>query len=188
MIDSTYEFTAYLAPNERVLWQGQGRRKFLAFGSTSAIVVLAIIAALGFGMLATCLTASNLSRGPAYLFPLVLVAFILVIVGLSIGIPLMAAGRRTSNARYAVTTSSALIISQGPWSGKRVTMLPLKSLPQVTLVENRDGTGTLLFSNSPYVGTRYSSTWVADALPGFWNIEQPMNVYQLIRKQMAGEP
>jgi hypothetical protein len=87
-----------------------------------------------------------------------------------------------------VTTASALIFyPPTAWSGNRLTVLPLKNLQQITLSENRDGTGTLTFGQSLMAGYggRYSNSWWADSTPAFSNIEQPRDVYQLIRKQMA---
>jgi hypothetical protein len=67
-----------------------------------------------------------------------------------------------------------------------VTIIPLKNIQQLTLSENRDGTGTLTFGQSLYSGYgRYGSSWLMDAVAAFWNIEQPQDVYQLIRKQLA---
>ena len=107
-------------------------------------------------------------------------------VGLGVGLPLVLMGQRTSNALYAVTTASAIIVYPGlTWSGKRVAVLPLKGLQQIVLSENRDGTGTLTFGMYPMtMNTRYSSWWL-DSLPAFWNIDRPLEVYQLIRRQMA---
>jgi hypothetical protein len=100
-------------------------------------------------------------------------------------LPWILLARRTSNARYYVTNSSALIIyASGARSGKRVTVVPLKNLQQLTLSENRDGTGTLTLASSPYAAYgRYSNSWMIDSVPTFANIERPQEVYQLIRKQ-----
>ena len=76
----------------------------------------------------------------------IILPIVFLAVGLGVGIPLLVMGRRTSNARYFVTTSSAIILyAPTAWSGSRVTVLPLKNLQQITLSENRDGTGTLTF-------------------------------------------
>jgi hypothetical protein len=63
-------------------------------------------------------------------------------------------------------------------------VVALKNLQQITLSENRDGTGTLTLGSSPYAYGRYSSSWAIDSMPTFANIEKPQEVYQLIRKQM----
>jgi len=79
-----------------------------------------------------------------------------------------------------------IVYPPAAWSGRRLTVLPLKNLPQITLSENRDGTGSLTFGQSLYSNYgRYSNSWMLDSTPAFSNIEQPLDVYQLIRKQMA---
>ncbi len=87
-----------------------------------------------------------------------------------------------------VTSAAAIIVSENRWTGKRVTVIPLKSAPQVSLTENRDGTGTLMFGHNPLmINSRYSGGWWTDSLPAFWNVERPLEVYQLIRRQMTAE-
>ena len=89
------------------------------------------------------------------------------------------------SARYFVTNASAIMVySPTAWSGRRVTVVPLKNLQQLTVSENRDGTGTLTLATSPAAYGRYSSSWAADAVPAFTNIEKPWEVYHLIRRQM----
>ncbi len=111
---------------------------------------------------------------------------IFLAVGLGVGMPWVLMGSRASKARYFVTNSSAIIVyAPIARSGRRVTVVPLKNLQQITLSENRDGTGTLTLASSPYAAYgRYSSSWAIDSVPTFANIEKPWEVYQLIRKQM----
>lgn len=184
MIDSTDDFASYLAPGERVLWQGQGRRR-LSATSASGLLAMAIVAALALVFLAIFRVVPISSGGQDDRFVAIFVPLILVVIGLSVGLPLFLVGRQRGNARYAVTSLSILIASQSTWSGKRVTLIPLKNLAQVMILENRDGTGTLIFGSSPYaVNARYASSWLVESAPAFWNIENLWNVYQLIRKQM----
>jgi hypothetical protein len=109
-----------------------------------------------------------------------------VFIGLVIGIPLILYGRQMSNALYIVTTQAVMIVSESRLIGKRMTIVPLQSVPIITLIENRDGTGTLTFGqNMLPPNMRYAGSPIVDTTPGFWNIEQPLQVYQLIRKQMS---
>jgi hypothetical protein len=94
-------------------------------------------------------------------------------------------GNRAGKARYFVTNLSAIMVyAPIANAGQRVIVVSLKNLQQITLSENRDGTGTLTLASSPYAYGRYSSSWASDAVPTFANIEKPWDVYQLIRKQM----
>ncbi|HSD85036.1 MAG TPA: hypothetical protein VLG46_14305 [Anaerolineae bacterium] len=186
MFDSTADFNPYLAPGERVVWQGQGRRRMNSMALSGWIVMgvfLAII--LIFLALAVAMPISSRSRGDAPV--LIILPIIFLIVGLSVGLPLVLLGQRSNNTLYAVTTNSVIIVYPGTtgW-GKRVAVLPVKGLQQIVLSENRDGTGTLTFGMYPMtVNMRYSGGWWLDSLPAFWNIDRPMEVYQLIRQQMA---
>jgi hypothetical protein len=185
MFETTNELSNYLAPNERVVWQGQGKRRL---NSAGGWIVLAIFAAMAVGFVTFYIASIPVAgRARGDLSPAVILPLIFLVVGLSIGIPLMAMSGRSRNARYFVTTVSAIILyPPTAWSGKRVTILPLKNLQQITLSENRDGTGTLTFGQSLYSGYgRYSNSWLMDSIPAFSNIERPQEIYQLIRKQMA---
>ena len=184
----TNELSGYLAPNERVLWQGQGKRRLSATSMGGAFFIAMFV---GFALLFVLLFVMTSSRSRGVrdddVIPFIILPVIFISVGLGVGIPLLIMCRRTSNARYFVTTTSALILyPPTAWSGSRLTVLPLKNLQQITLSENRDGTGTLTFGQSLMAGYgRYSNSWMLDSTPSFSNIEQPRDVYQLIRKQMA---
>lgn len=189
MFEMTNEISGYLAPDERVLWQGQGKRRLNATAAGGAVFIAMFVAMAGL-FIAIFAATSQSSRGRGDdVAPLIILPIILLAVGLSVGVPLLAMGRRTSNARYFVTTAAAILLYPlTAWSGKRVIIVPHKNLQQVTLSENRDGTGTLTFGQSlaPNYG-RYSNSWWADSTPAFSNIERPMEVYQLIRQQMSAE-
>jgi hypothetical protein len=183
----TSELINYLAPNERVVWQGQGKRRLTSAATGGyAFIVTFVAMALIFGLLFFTTTRTARTRSDDAV-ALIVLPIVFLAIGLGVGIPLLAIGRRTSNARYFVTTASAMILySPTAWSGGRLTVLPLKNVQQLTLSENRDGTGTLTFGQSFMAGYgRYSSSWLMEATPAFWNIERPQEVYQLIRKQMA---
>jgi hypothetical protein len=189
MFEMTSELSGYLAPNERVMWQGQGKRRLNSMGAGGGIVLAVFVVMAGL-FVAIFAATSQSSRGRGDSAPLIILPIIFIILGLSIGLPLWVMGRRTSNARYFVTTLAAILLyPPTAWSGKRVTVVPLKNLQQITLNENRDGSGTLTFGQSLMAGYggRYSNSWWADSTPAFSNIERPMEVYQLIRQQMSAE-
>jgi 4-amino-4-deoxy-L-arabinose transferase-like glycosyltransferase len=182
MFDLTGELNSYLVSGERVLWQGRAKRRLNVMATSGvAFIIMFVGFALIFGFVFTLTSTSSLRRDPAA----IILPIIFLAVGLGVGIPWVLMGNRASNARYFVTNLSAIIV-YAPLanSGQRVTMVSLKNLQQLTLSENRDGTGTLTLASSPYAYGRYSSSWASDAVPTFANIEQPWEVYQLIRKQM----
>jgi hypothetical protein len=184
----TNELSNYLAPNERVVWQGQGKRRMTVTSAGGAVfIAMFVVMALVFGVVFLTMSRTARARSDDATVMFIILPIILLSVGLGVGIPLLIMGQRASKARYFVTTSSALILyPPTAWSGSRLTVLPLKNLQQITLSENRDGTGTLTFGQSLMAGYgRYSSSWLMDSTPSFSNIEQPHDVYQLIRKQMT---
>jgi hypothetical protein len=123
--------------------------------------------------------------------PSALVVFfplLFIVIGLGVGVPMTMLSRGSANARYIVTSAAAIIANDNRWTSKRTTIVPLKNIAQLSLTENRDGTGTLTFGSNPFAAYgRYGSSWSSfDSTPAFWNIEKPLEVYQLIRKQMDG--
>ena len=188
MFETTNELSGYLAPNERVLWQGQGKRR-LSATSSGGVIFIVMFVAMAFIFFGVFAAMSGTSRGRSddAEVAFIIMPIIMLSIGLGVGIPLLIVGQRTSNGRYFVTTASVLILyPPTTWAGRRLTVLPLKNLPQITLSENRDGTGTLTFGQSLTASYgRYSNSWMMESTPTFSNIDQPRDVYQLIRKQMA---
>ena len=186
MFDLTGELTAYLAPNERVLWQGQGTRRLTgaAWGGyffIAMFVGFAVIFAALFAVLSSSAAGGRSDDSLAF----IIMTIVFLAVGLGVGIPWVMLGTRASKARYFGTNLSAIIVyAPIANAGRRVTVVALKILQQITQSENRDGTGTLTFGAGPYVSGRHTGGWAFDAVPAFANIEKPREVYQLIRKQM----
>ncbi len=188
--DMSSDLNNYLAPNERVLWQGQSRRKLWSASNPGLLFAL-IFGGMAALFLVLFLTIGSSSRSsnsvPSFLvvfFPLFFIA-----IGLGVGIPMSMMSRNSANARYVVTAAAAIIVNDNRWlGGKRTTIVPLKNIAQLSLIENRDGTGTITFGSNPFAAYgRYGNSWYANATPAFWNIEKPMEVYQLIRKQMTDQ-
>jgi hypothetical protein len=185
VFERSNDLTPYLSPGERVVWEGRSRRP-VSSASTGGAIFLAIFVAISILMLVIFAAAGpRVGRDDTIAF--VIIPVILLAVGLGVGIPLIVYGRQISRARYVVTSAAAIILSEGNWIGKRVTVVPLKNIQQVALTENRDGTGSLVFGQNAYAaGSRYGGWW-SDTTSAFWNIDRPLEVYQLIRRQMAAE-
>src|SRR5512143_1870434 len=179
MFDLTNDLNNYLAPNERILWQGQGRYKLwtasnpgllfaLIFGGMAA-VMLVLFLVLG---------SSSRSSNSVPLFFVVFFPLLFIAIGLGVGIPMSALSRSAANARYIVTSAAAIIVMDNRFSGKRTTIFPLKNIAQLALTENRDGTGSITFGSNPLAayGRYYGNSWYANSTPAFWNIEKPMEV------------
>ncbi len=183
MSEAPSEPIEYLAPNEKILWQSQSKGRSSA---TLAVrpIVLAAIATFGVGLMLIYFGAPgstlNLGRGIGLPWSL------LLIVSVSFG-PLAALfawrGRQDRLTCYLVTTSSAMIIGHSGRLAQRATILPLSNLTTIKVIKHRNGTGTLYFN----FGSRdpSASDSLAETPLAFLNIEQPLDVYQLIRQQMA---
>ena len=135
------------------------------------------------------LGSSSRSSNAVPIFFVVFFPLLFIAVGLGVGIPMSVLGRSAANARYIVTSAAAIIVMDSRFSGKRTTIFPLKNIAQLALTENRDGTGSITFGSNPFAayGRNYGNSWYASSTPAFWNIEKPMEVYQLIRKQMTND-
>jgi hypothetical protein len=188
MLDMTTDLNNYLAPNERILWQGQGQRKF--FSATNPGILFALIfGGVAAVMLVVFLTIGSSTRSSSSVpsFFVVFIPLLFIVIGLGVGIPISAMSRG-ANARYVLTSAAAIIVNDSRWTGKRTTIIPLKNIAQLSLTENRDGSGTITFGSNPFAAYgRYGTSMVASATPAFWNIEKPLEVYQLIRKQMTDQ-
>jgi hypothetical protein len=186
MFDLTGELNSYLAPNERILWQGQGKRRLTSAAWGGYFFIAMFVGfALIFGALFATLSSNSRGVRSSDEIVFIIMPIVFLAVGLGVGIPWVLMGNRASKARYFVTNLAAIIVyTPIANSGRRVTMVSLRNLQQITLRENRDGTGTLTLASSPYAYGRYSSSWAIDSVPTFANIEKPWEVYQLIRKQM----
>jgi len=183
MSEATSEPIEYLAPDEKILWQGQSKGRSPAssmLGPVSFVGVVTLVGAFFAVYIGAPGTVLNLGWGiglPWSLLLIILFAFGPVIVMLGWR------GRQDRLTCYLVTTSSAMIIGHSGRLAQRATILPLRNLTTIKVVKHRNGTGTLYFnfgSRDPSAGDSLAETPLA-----FLNIEQPLDVYQLIRQQMA---
>lgn len=188
MFEMSNDLAQYLSPGERVLWQGRSHRR-PGIASGGGAIFLGIFVAVGLAVFIIFIALASEQRidSDDARIGLVLIPFIFLAVGLGVGIPLILANRRFNKSRYVVTSTSAMVVNEGGWSGKQVMVVPLKGMPLVSLIENRDGTGTLVFGQNAMMtaNARYSGAWWMGSMPVFWNIERPLEVYQLIRRQMG---
>lgn len=187
MFETSSDLAQYLSPGERVLWQGRSRRRpgVASGGGMLFLGIFVAIAVMVFVIFAVIVSERGFESDDAVVW-LVILPIIFLAVGLGVGIPLLAVSRRYGDSHYAVTSSSAIIASEGGWSGRQVMVVPLRGKPLLSLIENRDGTGTIVFGQNMMMATnmRYAGGWWSSSVPAFWNIDRPLEVYQLIRRQV----
>jgi hypothetical protein len=132
----------YLQPGERILWQGRPARRRLLRRTDLILVPLSLLWC-GFAVFWESMVLAD----GAPVFAVVWgVPFVLVGVYIVAGrFVIRAVSLR--RARYMVTDARVLV--QGGFSGERVTMAYLRSLPPPVITERRDGTGSLAFGAIP---------------------------------------
>jgi hypothetical protein len=179
-----------LSPGEKLLWSGKPRDGFM-FRASDIFTIPFSLFFLGFAAFWTLAVGSGIlesySRGEAPLF-----AFIFPLCG----IPFVAMGlyillgrfwvEKALRARtsYGVTNERAIIVS-GLFS-RTVKSLNLSALPDVSMSERRDGSGTISFGqpNSMYAFFEGMSWWPGfrqHHLPTFDRISNVKSVYKIIR-------
>jgi hypothetical protein len=163
----------YILPTETVLWEGRSGRRA---GGNVGLLLIPVIAAI-----VLVLLFQTPLMGDWYLAPSSLPLLLLFVLPFFMAAFFFLAGPR--DERYLVTSRS-ILISARSWVGKaQVTVIPLRNLQQITLRSFAGSTGTLVFGSSP-AGNANTDSSSRFSLPTFWKIEQPGEVYQLIRKQI----
>lgn len=167
-----------LSSGEHLLWSGQPRAG-VVFRSADALMIPFSLMWGGFAIFweATAITSES-----PFFFKLWGIPFVLV--GLY-----MIAGRFfwdsfvRGKTFYGLSDQRVIIVSSA--MGTKVTSLPLRGLPQITLSEKGDGSGTIQFGQSPSM----QSAWFAGTAwpgvqqpPSFDVLENAKNVYEQIRQ------
>ncbi len=190
MDSSSVGIVPYLAHDEQGLWCGESRRGMGGPQMTLGIILLVVF--LGFSVImfvaVALISAAPARTGSAYPQVFLILPVFFLIIGLAVGLPLVIVGRQLARGQYFVTSRSAIIFTENRWLGRRLTVVPLRHLPLLTLNENRDGSGSLIFALATIgaTGAGYQNGMWSGGVPAFWNIDQPRDVYFLIRRQMDG--
>lgn len=168
--------SAELSGAERLLWAGmpkQGLRLRLSD-------LLAIPFSLLWGGFAIFWEFTAIDSGLPWFFQLWGIPFVLVGLYLIIGRFFVDSFQR-SRTYYGLSDRNAIIVRSG--FSKQVQILPLRTLPEVTLRENADGSGTISLGAPRHV----SAAWSNNSWPGlhgppmFEMIEGARPVYNQIR-------
>ena len=183
---SSQPFQSYLLTGEHVLWSGQPKQGLALSGRDAFLIPFSIMWG-GFAIFWNAmvwLAPFDMKSGenPDWFFKLWGLPFLFV------GIYLIA-GRFFHDAHirkkllYAVTSQRILTLR-----GSKIISLDIHRLPRLELSEQRDGTGTLAFeaSNAMSMGGMNGFSWwlpAVSATAQFFRIQNPRNVYELIRNQ-----
>ncbi len=173
-----YVFKDRLLEGEVVLWSGQPGQGVLFHPSDAFLIPFSVMWG-GFAILWEVLVTV---QGAPIFFRLWGIPFVLI------GLYLIA-GRFVHDARvrrdtyYAVTSRRVLMLHRK--STSRFTAMSLDRLPDLSLVERKDGRGTIRFGQ-PVRSSRgrvsMNADTALDATPKFVVIERPREVFDLIQR------
>ena len=173
MSSSTIVHTQFdLDRGERQLWTGSPKQGIVLRPTDAFQIPFSLL----WGGFAIFWVASAIRMGAPFFFVLFGVPFVIMGLYLIFGRFFVDAWRRR-NTTYAVTTDRILIES-----GLRtmtLTSLSLKSLPEVTLQERSDGTGSIVFGPTTSLTGRANAVFVPT---GFELIPDARRVYDIIRE------
>ena len=169
-----------LSRGERLLWVGQPLGGLRLMPSDLVLVPFSLL----WGGFALFWEFTVLRSNAPLLFRLWGMPFVLVGLYLIVGRFFFDAWRR-GRTRYAVTDQRAIILS-GTWS-RQVRSISLRSMPELTVTQSRNGRGTITFGTAsvfPFGRASWSS-WPGlgglNTVPAFESIEDPRAVHEIIR-------
>lgn len=181
--------SAYLDPGERLLWSGQPRGG-LRFRAQDLFLIPFSLVWGGFAVfwevIALTAVAHHAPFPVSLIFPLFGLPF--VAVGLYMIVGRFFVDARTRARTFYGVTNERLLILSGLFS-RQVKSLQIRTLPDVSLSERGDGSGTITFGPANWMG-------VSTALPGagrvmapsFDFIERARDVYNIIREVQRPAP
>jgi hypothetical protein len=175
-----------LGSGERLIWSGQPRRGLRLRASDAFLIPFSLL----WGGFALFWEASVITTEAPFFFRLWGIPFVLVGLYLIFGRFLVDA-RQRARTYYGVTNERLLVVS-GLFQ-RQVKSIPLRGLPELTLKERGDRSGTIVFGSvlSLYGGLANSS-WPgsgSQSSPSFEMIENVRQVYEQIRTaQRALQP
>jgi hypothetical protein len=169
----------HLEPRESILWSGQPKQGVMLRGSDAFMIPFSLL----WGGFAFFWEYSVLTSGAPLFFALFGIPFVVMGVYLIIGRFFVEAKQR-EKIFYGVTTDRVIIIS-GLFQQK-VKSLFLRTLSDLSLMESRDGTGSISFGSSfPFASWFGGMPWPGMEQftgPRLDTIDSPRQVYQIIRE------
>jgi Bacterial PH domain len=175
---------AELSPGEQVVWSGQPLQGITLRGSDAFAIPFSLLWA-GFAVFWLFSAARSGAPLPFVLFG---VPFVLVGVYIVIGRFFVEAKQREKT--FYALTPQRIIIASGLFS-RKVKSLPLKTLAEISLSEQSDGTGTISFGTEHPMAAMFNgmSSWPGAEQylgPRFDLIPQARVVYESVRLAQAG--
>jgi hypothetical protein len=173
------ELAPYLEPNERLLWSGAPRGG-IKFRSQDLFLIPFSLVWCGFAVFWTVAATSHGAPVFFTLWGLMFVCFGLFFVFGRFFTDL----KKRQNTSYGVTSQRVLILSG--LLNRELRSLNLRAIPEISLKQHSDGSGTISFGSSTYPGFGASRGWPGSekALPpAFEFIDEPQAVHRLVLAQ-----
>lgn len=170
-----------LLPGERVVWRGRPRKR-LIFRAIDIFLIPFSLFWAGFVVFWNLSVWTSNAPGSFGIFGL---PFLAVGIYFAIG-RFMVDAYRLERLNYTVTNQRVVITRQGSGS---VQSLDIHRLPNLSMTQKSDGSGTLTFGEEPgFGGMNGLGFWQATSAspPRFLAIEDVAGVFQRIQRQAAG--
>jgi len=166
-----------LRSDERLLWSGKPQSGIRLRASDAFLIPFSLM----WGGFAVFWEVGVISTGAPFFFKLWGIPFVLVGCYIVFGRFLVDARAREKTI-YAVTNERVFIVSE--LFGRKVQSVSLRTLPELTLQEKSDGSGTIIFGsqgpfaagNSSWPGSRQVQT------PSFEMVDNVRQVYHIIQE------
>ena len=172
------EIERELSSGERLLWSGQPRRG-LRLRASDAFVIPFSLLWCGFAIF---WEFTVVSKGAPFFFMLWGVPFVLIGLYMVFG-RFFADSRARERTLYGVTNERIIIV--GGLFSRQTKSLPVRTLSDVSLTENGDGSGTIRFGPEHPFARRTPAGWPGAsryAPPAFDLIDGVRDVYEIIRQ------
>jgi hypothetical protein len=177
-----------LNSSERLLWTGAPRQGVRLRSSDAFMIPFSLLwggFAIFWEFTAIRHTPVHAGGAPSSFLALWGIPFVLAGLYLMVGRFFADAFQRARTA-YAVTDQRILVLTT-TWN-KHVKSVPLQSLPQMSLTEKSDGSGTIVFGPEPPYQRLTGGGWPGtnrQLAPAFELIERVRSVYDLIQESCS---
>jgi len=172
-------FRNELDSSERILCAGQPKQGLMFHIYDIFLIPFSLI--WGGGVI-TVFFSAIFQEGPVSFFSLIFLPFLLVGIYVILGRFFVDAYIRRKT--YYALTNDRIIIFSGIFS-QTIKSLSLKTLPEITMKQNRDSRGTITFGPSHPFANMYGGMWPGfgqNSIPQFEAIENVKAVYNQIRQ------
>jgi hypothetical protein len=175
--DYSVSIARELKSGEQVLWQGRPRGGIRLRGSDWYLIPFSLIWC---GIVFVAAGAALFGPKKDSAGGLLIIPFLLVGLYVLLGRFFIDAMRRT-NTTYALTSRRAIIVAD--FFGRKVQSINIQTIPEVSVTEKSDGSGTITFGATQLLNWGRQNLWTGgSSQPAFEMIEDVRRVSDLVEK------